>query len=676
MRSQFVSSTSLVPGCRRVPVFELLENRQLMSATASTIRSYNGSGNNLTHLQWGSTGETLLRLAKAAYSDGVSAMAGTNRPSARVVSNTISAHGADEIPNDRTLSAFAYLWGQFIDHDLDLTSDSTFGGEEADISVPSGDPYFDPNGTGTQTIGFVRSESVAGSGTSTANPLQQPNDITAFIDGSMIYGSDKNRAMALRTGVGGQMKTSADNMLPFNTMGLANDTEGGPNSSYYAAGDVRANENIELTSMQTLFVREHNRLAAQIAKHNPKWSDEQIYQKARSLVIGEIQQITYNEFLPALLGNNAIRPYTGYKANVNPDISNEFSTAAYRIGHSMLEDDVDFLDNNGNPVRDSLSLANAFFNPAVVGATGIDPILKYLASSNSEEIDPKVVDSLRNFLFGQPGQGGFDLAALNIQRGRDHGLEDYNSTRVALGLPKVKTFADITSDKTVQADLQELYGTVDNIDLWVGGLAEDHMAGSSVGPTFQRILVDQFTRTRDGDRFWYQRDLSGADLKMVESTSLADIIRRNTTTTNLQDNVFFFDAQIAGKVFDDRNGDGRLQPPEEGLTARQVQLLDSDENIVQMELTGKDGHYLFSNVDLGIYQVQYASANGWKATTSASQSVMITNGDTTDNINFGEQNIQQQQKKQQPLPPPLPLHSGQPANVFSRIQHKPKSVLT
>lgn len=637
----------------RMAVVETLEGRRLMSGTVSAVRSYDGTGNNLANPQWGSTDEQLLRLAAAAYGDGISTMGGSTRPSAREVSNAVSDHGDEEISNARNLSAFAYLWGQFIDHDLDLSSDSTLSSEEADVAVPTGDPYFDPGGTGTQVIGFQRSEWADGTGTT--SPRQQVNDITSFIDGSMIYGSDATRAMALRTGVGGMLKTSAGNMLPFNTMGVDNATAGGPASAYYAAGDVRANENIELTAMQTLFVREHNRLAGQIAKQNPKWTDEQIYQKARSLVIGEIQAITYNEFLPALLGQGAIRPYAGYKPNVNPGISNEFSTAAFRLGHSMLADDVEFLDNNGNAVRDELPLAQAFFNPGLLGQTGIDSIMKYLASSNSEEIDTKVVDGLRNFLFGQPGSGGFDLASLNIQRGRDHGLADYNSTRAALGLPRVTSFAQITSDPEMQAQLQSLYGTVDNIDLWVGGLAENHLPGSSVGPTFQRILVDQFTRVRDGDRFWYQRDLSGADLKMIEGTHLADIIRRNTTTTNVQDNVFVFDVSITGRVWEDRNGDGRAQAGEAGIRGSLVSLVDADGNVVQSTRSGPDGQYRFGGLDLGRYTVRFETASGWRGTTRPETSILATRGMRFDGVNFGQQRIGANTTptgRQQPPPPP------------------------
>ncbi len=122
-----------------------------------------------------------------------------------------------------------------------------------------------------------------------------------------------------------------------------------PDDQLFAAGDVRTNENIELTSLHALFAREHNRIADQLRALNPRLTDEQIYLRARSIVIAELQAITYNEWLPAILGPNAIAPYRGYNPRINPQLSNEFSTAAFRFGHSLLGDDVEFLDANGRP---------------------------------------------------------------------------------------------------------------------------------------------------------------------------------------------------------------------------------------------------------------------------------------------------------------------------------------
>ncbi len=613
---------------------ELLEDR---IQPAALVESLDGTGNNLIHTSWGSDNADLLRVAPAGYADGISIPAGATRPDARTISNAVAAQ-TDDIINNRDMSAFVYAWGQFIDHDLDLTT-SASPATAFNIQVPKGDPQFDPNGTGTQVITLNRSNFDPATGTSKSNPRQQVNNITAWLDGSMVYGSDAARAAALRTFSGGHLKTSAGNLLPFNTAGLANanDAHLVPDNQLFLAGDVRANENTELTSLQTLFVREHNRLADLIAKANPNWNDEQIYQKARSMVIGELQAITYNEFLPALLGPAAPGPYAGYNPNVNPGIANEFSSAAFRVGHTLVGDDVEFLDNNGNALRPALPLSQDFFNPGVVQQSGIDPVLKYLASDRAQEVDTHVVDSLRNFLFGPPGAGGLDLASLNIQRGRDNGLADYNTTRAAYGLPRVKTFADITSDKQLQQQLQKLYGNVNNIDLWVGGLAENHVPGGSVGPTFARIIADQFSRLRDGDRFWYQRVFTGAERTMLEHTTLADVIRRNTTVSNLQDSVFFFKTSITGRVFVDNNGDGVLNPRELGLSGRAVQLLSLDGTVVATTTTLCDGSYRFDGLDLGSYKVKVVAPAGAKQ-TAVSPTITLTRGMTVSGVNLGVQN--------------------------------------
>lgn len=378
---------------------------------------------------------------------------------------------------------------------------------------------------------------------STPNPRQQITEISAYLDGSMVYGSDESRARALRTFQGGQLKTSAGNLLPLNTGGLANanDAHFFPDEQLFLAGDVRANENPELASIQTLFVREHNQLAAAISAANPRLSDEQVYQRARRIVIAEIQVVTYREFLPALLGPNPLRRYTGYNPDVNAGMATEFTTAAFRLGHTLVNDDIEFLNNDAEEIAEGLELAFAFFNPQPVKQLGPDSILKYLATDVAQEVDTQIVPGLRDFLFGPPGAGGLDLASLNIQRGRDHGLADYNTVRRAYGLPPVKSISEITKDPTLQANLTALYGDVKSMDLWVAALAEDHLPGSSVGPTFQRILVDQFERSRDGDSNWYERGFFGRQLAALNATRLSDIIRRNTSITKLQDNVFFFD---------------------------------------------------------------------------------------------------------------------------------------
>ncbi|MGY8771236.1 MAG: peroxidase family protein [Pirellulales bacterium] len=525
---------------------ERLESRQLLAADLlpleldtspdAEVRSIDGSGNNVKNPEWGSAGTQLVRSTTAEYGDGISTLAGEDRPSAREVSNAVSDQ-TESVVNSRFLTDYLWQWGQFVDHDIDLTGGAD-PAEDASIEVPTGDPFFDPFNTGTQTIGLTRSNFDESTGTSTDNVRQQINSITSFVDGSMIYGSDEVRAAALRTLEGGRLATSEGDLLPYNEAGF--DNAGGPSDTLFLAGDVRANEQAGLTAMHTLFVREHNNQADRIAAENPDFTDEQVYQRARAIVIAEIQSITYNEYLPALLGMDALSPYQGYDSTVDPSISNLFSTAAYRYGHSMLSPDFLRLNEDGTTAEEgNLALRDAFFNPTIIAETGIDSLLRGLAAQQAQEIDTMVIDDVRNFLFGPPGSGGFDLDALNIQRGRDHGLADYNQTRIDLGLEPVTSFSEITSNPELAAKLEEVYGDVNEVDVWVGGLAEDHVPGSSVGELFQTVIVDQFERLRDGDRFWYQNTFSGEQLQRIDNTSLADIIKRNSNVSNIQDNVFF-----------------------------------------------------------------------------------------------------------------------------------------
>ena len=492
-----------------------------------------------------SVSENFMRLVDSAYTNGESTMPGADRPSAREVSNAIFAqdqsYPATTVVNGAPISNLFWVWGQFIDHDIDLTGEGH--DEQAPITVPVGDPQFDPFATGNNIINFTRSGFQSGTGENGV-AREQTNIITPLIDASMVYGSDTERNDALRD-ADGKLKLDSQGYLPYNDSGLENAGEMG--RPLMLAGDVRANENVGLLSMQTLFVREHNRLADEIAAENPDFSAEEIYQHARILVESIIQKITYVDFLPYLLGPNALPDYAGFQANVDPQISNIFATAAFRFGHSMLAGEIERINENGSTIHlGHLALREAFFNPDKLLETGVESVFRGLASSTAQAIDTAIIDDVRNFLFGPPGAGGFDLAALNIQRGRDHGLPDYNSVREQLGLSAVQQFSDITSDAVLAAQLADLYGTVDNIDVFVGGLAEDAVAGSMVGELWQTIIAEQFTRLRDGDPLFYQNRLSEADLIEVEQTSLADIIIRNSEVNALQQAVFEDYQRVAG----------------------------------------------------------------------------------------------------------------------------------
>jgi hypothetical protein len=513
-------------------------------ASDAENRAFDGQGNNLDDMDRGATFTPLMRMAPNAYADGIAMPARMDMPSPRALSNALCSQSAN-IVNDRDLSDWVWQWGQFIDHDITL-SEFMQPIEPLPIAIPAGDPMFDPDGTGAHIIPLDRSVYDPESGTGVDRPRQQINQLTAFIDGSQVYGSSEQRAQWLRLGRGGRLKTSAGDLLPFNDGSQVNAGPGGlpsHDTSLFVAGDIRANEQPGLTAVHTLFVREHNRIVLALASEHPDWNDEQLYQRGRKVVGALIQVITYNEFLPALLGPHAPRlDDAAYDPEVDPTIANEFANACYRVGHTMISPMLQRLDDNGQLAEvGPLRLRDGFFNPQVIQeGGGIGPLLAGLAAQRMQEIDGMVIDELRNFLFAQPGQGGFDLAALNMQRGRDHGLPDYNTLRESFGLARITDVEGISTNPAVHAMFTDVYEDLSHVDPWIGALWEDHLSGASVGELIATVVADQFERLRDGDRLWYARDpaFSEADIAEIENTQLSHIILRNTTISGVRDNVF------------------------------------------------------------------------------------------------------------------------------------------
>ncbi len=490
-------------------------------------RSYDGSYNNKDNIDWGGKDTALLRKSSSAYADSISTLAtrGPSNPNPRIVSNAICKLGSF-ISSVLDLTDMTWIWGQFLDHEIDLT---TPGSESADMVTPT--VIEDPNEDyPSRTILFTRSKAVSGS-----NPRDQPNEISSYIDATNVYGSTKTRADILRLFDGsGKMKTLLANnneiILDYNTYGLPNAAPGGSDpTDFFIAGDVRSNENIYLTAMHTLFVREHNRLCDEIVITHPDMvgKDNYIFEQARKIVIGLMQSITFSEFLPAL--GIVIPSYTAYDDTINSGVTTEFSTVGYRLGHSMLSSTLN-VGSSG-----SINLKDAFFSPSYIQTNGVDDLLLGGTTKVMKEIDGTLVDDVRNFLFGPPtGSNLLDLAALNMQRGRDHGIPGYNDVRVAYGLSINNNFSDITSDTTIQNNLQQLYTSPDHIDPWIGAVVENHLSGKAVGELVNAILIDQFTNLRDGDYYWYEvgPGLSSDMITEISNTKLSDIIIRNTVLTS------------------------------------------------------------------------------------------------------------------------------------------------
>jgi len=711
LRKRISGQSAHTPGKVRVNfrLPEFLESRVLMSTSVEPI---NGVGNNVANPGWGSAGTDLIRLTAAAYANGVNSPALPNDQSARAISDilnnqAISTSNSNDIAtvDGNSLSDFGYAFGQFIDHDLDLTPD---GGSAMDISVPAGDPM------GPNPIPFTRSKTDPNTGTSPSNPAQQVTNVTSYLDLSQVYGSSITVASALRTFQNGLLKTSPGNMLPYDNaqyftpaqiaaLNMANDAMAAPESALFAAGDVRANENIELTALQTLFMRNHNRIASELKVANPAWSDEQLYQEARKLNIAEYQSIVYNEWLPAVLGPKALPAYTGYKPNVNATIANEFSTVAFRFGHSLLSAGIERQNNNGQDIPDatgdsSISLAQDFFDPYLLNpnasvdpltghtSSDIGPILKGDADGVSQADDLMAIGDVRNLLFGNGGLGGDDLMARDVQRGRDNGIPNYNALRVAMGLPAVTSFAQISINPKVQQELAQAYpGGVNTIDAFEGGLAEDHVPGSDVGPLFQRIIVNQFSRLRDGDRFFYlNENLTPAEMNIFnQASTLTQVIEANTPVRNLQPDAFIFQASISGTVMPPPGPNGAAPPP--GAAAGiLLELEDSAGHVLATTHTDPQGNYFFTQLSPGSMNPEYAS--GVSAVgqyqivlvppKGAPQTpkpilVTITNGNTNvRGANFGQQPITRPQQ-----PPPPPQTSTHVALAAIQMQPKLKNIL-
>lgn len=492
--------------------------------------------------------EPLARLMpSASYKDGLSTMRASPAPSD--VAFTVSMQEG-ETPNGLGLSAHWIFWGQFLDHDIDLTPETE---DPTEIVAIPGDPLL---------TAFHRSEYVHGTGET--GPREHENVITAEIDASNVYGATLDRQAALRSFEGGALKTGAEidgaSLLPYNTAGQPNAQ--GPNpapaSVFFLAGDVRANENIALASLHTVWVNEHNHWAEWLAERHPGASDEELFQNARAVVEHLIQKITYEEFLPSLVGD-ALGAYRGFVPGTDTAITTEFSTAAFRFGHTAIPTSLVQLDGDG-AVVDDLELRDAFFTTAPVEVNGVDDTLRGLGATFANEIDEQVVDDLNFLLFNQGQPFGLSLPALNIARGRDHGLAPYVETRSAVvgdidpATLAPDDFSVISADPAVQAKFAAVYGSVLDVDLWIGAIAEDHLPGLAVGPTVHAIVAEQFGRLRDGDPLFYEnRAVLDDDLaEILAATRFSDVLKRSGGVEHVQRDAFLRSERLDGGAGDDR----------------------------------------------------------------------------------------------------------------------------
>ncbi|XP_074134262.1 putative oxidoreductase PXDNL isoform X3 [Sminthopsis crassicaudata] len=378
---------------------------------------------------------------------------------------------------------------------------------------------------------------------------EQINQLTAYIDASNVYGSSDRESEELRdfTSQRGLLKkgllipSSSKHLLPFST-GPPTECTRDENESLipcFLAGDHRANEQLALTAMHTLWFREHNRIATELFTLNPHWDGDTIYNEARKIVGAQMQHITYSHWLPKILGEHGMKMlgnYKGYNPNVNSGIINSFATAAFRFGHTLINSVLYRLnDSFGEIPEGHLPLHKAFFSPfRIIQEGGIDPLLRGLFGAAGKLRVPSQLLNLEltEKLFSMAHSVALDLAATNIQRGRDHGIPPYNDFRVFCNLTSVENFEDLHNeikDPNIREQLKKLYGTPFNIDLWPALMVEDLIPGTRVGPTLMCLFVTQFQRLRDGDRFWYENPgvFTPAQVTQLKQASLAHVLCEN-----------------------------------------------------------------------------------------------------------------------------------------------------
>ena len=547
---------------------------------ADSIRAFDGSCNNREEPARGASFTAFRRLLPAHYEDGLMQLNGFRQsklednmfrdgpftpphPSARLVSSTIIR---DRPINAVNLTHLAMQWGAFAAHDFSLTVE--FPNPNCDVEncvctdvcapvqVPGDDQSF---GVGTPRNGSCLpfSRTLAACSSKDFQPRTQVNEITHYLDGSVIYGSTKTRARFLREFSGGRLKVgkpfpegSGKDSLPEippcppgeNSKG--EETPAPDNccppgfSTCFVAGDVRANEEVSFVVIHTIWLREHNRIAAALSTLNPEWDDERLYQESRKIVSAQLEQITLYEFLPVILGktffDKLIGAYPGYQPDRDSSIPNSFSTAAYRFGHTLIQDTFarlgpDYEPNDLGPLR----LVESFMNPqGYFDSQGTDPIVRGWFTQPARAFDEFVNSVLTNQLFERDAGMGLDLATLNIQRSRDHGLPPYPVWKsfCEKRFPELRGLFEFSNELTKIRFLQT-YGALDTLDLWPGGLAEEVIPGGMVGPTFACIFAITFSDLRNGDRFWYENTdpqiFTPAQLAEIRKTSLARVLCDN-----------------------------------------------------------------------------------------------------------------------------------------------------
>ncbi|KAI3371209.1 hypothetical protein L3Q82_023837 [Scortum barcoo] len=536
--------------------------------TSWEVPRFDGWYNSLGYPKRGAVGSHLMRIVPAHYWDGVyQAVNEPQLPNPRRLS-TVLTGGASGLPSGRNQTVLSLFFGYHVTFEVFDSRTPGCPPEFMNMLVPKGDPIFDPTETGTVLLPFQRGPWDKDSGQSPSNPRIQVNLVTAWIDGSSIYGPSTSWSDSLRSFSGGLLTSGSEWNMPSQATGQtfmwsAADPSTGDHApqGLYVLGNAWANENVFTAAEGIIWFRYHNYVASKLHVEHPGWSDEKLFQNARKTVVATFQNIALYEWLPAYLGDKKLPAYQGYQKFVDPGISPEFEVAAIRFGITMAPPGVYMrnrtchfreivnIDGTSSP---AMRLCNSFWKRQSVNmrtSQDVDDLIMGMASQITEREDNIVVEDLRDFMYGPLRFTRSDLVAMTIQRGRDFGLRSYTEVRKALDLPPINTFEDInpelnSTNPKLLHDVAELYnGDISKLELFPGGLLESL---DSPGPVFSAIILDQFERIRNGDRFWFENKQNGLftdeEIQMIRNVTFHDVLIAVTSAerSDIQNNVFFW----------------------------------------------------------------------------------------------------------------------------------------
>ncbi|XP_054709269.1 peroxidasin homolog pxn-1-like [Uloborus diversus] len=545
-------------------------------------RTFDGSCNNFYNPCWGKTEQPYRRWLQPAYANGVDEPRrranGFPLPNPRHVYQWVSSQFEQTQETAHPyMSNLVMVWGQLVAHDIVLTPAVTmkvwdgqkFKNEKpncCDPTTPHPDcmpimvDFDDSFYTSGHCMNIVRSIAYTYSPNSCSplklgTPREQLNQITSFLDASLVYGTSEKEMRMLRENDGLGAKLTMDYSSRWSKPLRKNATNCKSWNSVcdkrcFLTGEKRANENPVLGSLHTIWAREHNRLVDLLRIRG--WPEDTLFHVVRKIVGALFQHITYKEYIPLIIGTSLAGamqlsvPTNNYQYNptVDPTIFNSFATAAFRYGHSMIGSQT---KRRGRTLRSSPFLSQDFFSMDDFCPIEEDPVAN-LINAQLDQIVQKVdclfSKQVTNHLFSKDINGrGLDLFSLNIQRGRDHGIPPYNKWRESCGLPKANDYSDLKGiiPDYILERLKYVYGPgqIDEVDLFVGGVSEFPVNDGILGPTFTCIVANQFKNLKFGDRFWYENTnhpgaFTNEQIESIRKTTLASLLCRNSNIQEIQ----------------------------------------------------------------------------------------------------------------------------------------------